>query len=190
MSVGIVYTYYPLMRCKDGSLVRLNDRGQCFYNHHGQAQYCLKCINSWEPGALREGESFDRWIPLRPALVAPFCEVKQPADADGVEELDGAEPPVVLQDELSPQPSSPSSASVSASAALASLLASAAPFPPVLPPAPLPFPPLPRPHVLAGYGPPPPTTQFPPQQPAPQSSPFASGNGRPSAPTNPPLWRH
>jgi hypothetical protein len=175
MSVGIVYTYYPLMRCKDGSLVRLNDRGQFFYNHHGQAQYCLKCIDTWETGAhMREGEGFDRWIPLRPALVAPFYEVKQPTDADGVEEPDGAAPPVVLQDELSPQPSSPSPASMSASAALASLLASAAPFPPVLPPpAPLPFPPLPRPHMLVGYGPPP--AQFPTPQPARQSPPFSGG---------------
>jgi hypothetical protein len=36
MTPGIVFSYSPLMRRKDGQLIRLKDRSQAFYNHHGQ----------------------------------------------------------------------------------------------------------------------------------------------------------
>jgi hypothetical protein len=157
MSVGIVYAYFPLLRCKDGTLLRLiGDRGQNFYNHHGQAQYCLKCITAWEKGSLREGEGYDRWIPLRPTVVGPRYEVKEPEDDDPF----STPPPVVLTDEISTQSGS----------ALASRLASASPFPPVQLPS-LSFPPLMRPLTgFIGAPPPPPAfAQLPSAQPRPAS---------------------
>ncbi|ELR20539.1 uncharacterized protein ACA1_052280 [Acanthamoeba castellanii str. Neff] len=105
MTPGIVFSYSPLMRRKDGQLIRLKDRSQAFYNHHGQAQYSVKCIVGWEESSLREGEGFDRWVPPRPRVDAPPLgdSAAGPGSAgDDSSPIDNAT--LVLEDEILPRP--------------------------------------------------------------------------------------
>jgi hypothetical protein len=60
MTAGIVFSYCPLMRRKDGKFLRLKDRSQAFYNHHGQV-LLRKRQRKNERKKERERASFSFW---------------------------------------------------------------------------------------------------------------------------------
>jgi PAS domain S-box-containing protein len=64
MSVSEVYRLRPLLRKKNGSTIRVEERTQFFYDQTGQAAYTLICLESWQPDILGVGEWFE-WTPIQ-----------------------------------------------------------------------------------------------------------------------------
>jgi hypothetical protein len=44
MTAGDVFSFSPLVRCKDGRLLRLADRSQFFYDHEGNVRPVLPVL--------------------------------------------------------------------------------------------------------------------------------------------------
>jgi hypothetical protein len=95
MTSGDVFSFCPLVRCKDGRLLRLADRSQFFYDHDGnvreartfffqhhvcvtnarhdtqQAHCAILCATSWHEDTMKESERFNKWLPLRQLAYHP-----------------------------------------------------------------------------------------------------------------------
>lgn len=71
MTSGDVFSFSPLVRCKDGRLLRLADRSQFFYDHDGNAHCAILCATSWHEDTMKESERFNKWLPLRQLAYHP-----------------------------------------------------------------------------------------------------------------------